>query len=139
VAGQQQSRTLPGLLPAVSTAPACATLLRRHPPYSSARLQEQVKAHITDLMLSAPPRVRAQLSEALSIISSHDFPARWQTLLPHLVDKMASPDQQLVNGVLSTADSIYQRYRHVHSSLMAPLLGDWVLLGSAADTRRCVA
>ena len=77
-----------------------------------ARLQERVKTHITDLMLSAPPRVRAQLSEALSIISSHDFPARWQTLLPHLVDKMASPDQQLVNGVLSTADSIYQRYRH---------------------------
>ena len=73
-----------------------------------------MKAHITDLMLSAPPRVRAQLSEALSIISSHDFPARWQTLLPHLVDKMASPDQQLVNGVLSTADSIYQRYRHAH-------------------------
>jgi exportin-2 (importin alpha re-exporter) len=73
--------------------------------------KEQVKSHITDLMLSAPPRVRSQLSEALSIISSHDFPARWQSLLPHLVDKLASPDPQLVNGVLSTADSIYQRYR----------------------------
>jgi exportin-2 (importin alpha re-exporter) len=73
--------------------------------------KDQIKAHITDLMLSAPPRVRAQLSEALSIISSHDFPAKWQSLLPHLVDKMGSPDPQLVNGVLSTADSIYQRYR----------------------------
>lgn len=62
-------------------------------------------------MLSAPPRVRAQLSEALSLISAHDFPARWPSLLPHLVDKLASPDPQLVNGVLSTADSIYQRYR----------------------------
>lgn len=29
-------------------------------------------------MLSTPPRVRAQLSEALTIISTHDFPARWQ-------------------------------------------------------------
>ena len=28
-------------------------------------------------MLSAPPLVRAQLSEALSLISSHDFPAKW--------------------------------------------------------------
>jgi len=76
-----------------------------------------VKAHITDLMLSAPPRVRAQLSEALSIVSSHDFPAKWQSLLPHLVEKMgagaAADNQQLLNGVLSTADSIYQRYRWV--------------------------
>lgn len=64
-------------------------------------------------MLSAPPRVRAQLSEALSIISQHDFPARWPSLLPHLVDKLGSADPAVVNGVLSTADSIYQRYRCV--------------------------
>ena len=62
-------------------------------------------------MLSAPPKVRSQLSEALSIISSHDFPAKWQTLLPLLIEKLKSDDQQLVNGVLSTADSIYHRYR----------------------------
>ncbi|KAL4452248.1 hypothetical protein ABPG75_007910 [Micractinium tetrahymenae] len=73
--------------------------------------KDQIRAHITDLMLSAPPRVRAQLSEALSLISAHDFPARWPSLLPHLVDKLGSGDQQLANGVLSTADSIYQRYR----------------------------
>ena len=87
-------------------------------------MQDQVKAHITDLMLSAPPRVRAQLREALSIVSSHDFPARWPTLLPHLIEKLggsggaegaraAAADLSLINGVLSTADSIYQRYRSV--------------------------
>lgn len=74
-------------------------------------MQEQIKALIVDLMLSAPPRVRAQLSEGLSIISSHDFPARWQTLLPLLIEKLKTEDMQLANGVLSTADSIYQRYR----------------------------
>ena len=42
------------------------------------RLQEQIKGLITSLMLSAPPPVRAQLSEALTIISGHDFPSRWQ-------------------------------------------------------------
>lgn len=73
--------------------------------------KEQVKAHITDLMLSAPPKVRAQLSEALTIISAHDFPQRWQSLLPQLLEKLASDDPQLLNGVLSTADSIYRRYR----------------------------
>eukprot|EP00887_Chlorella_sp_A99_P002133 scaffold21.g2133.t1 len=76
--------------------------------------KDAIKAHITDLMLRAPPRVRAQLSEALSIVSSHEFPARWQGLLPHLVQKLAAgaDDPPLANGVLSTADSIYQRYRN---------------------------
>ncbi|GAB4819020.1 hypothetical protein N2152v2_006066 [Parachlorella kessleri] len=74
--------------------------------------KEQIKSLIVDLMLSAPPKVRSQLSEALSIISSHDFPAKWQTLLPLLIEKLKSEDQQLVNGVLSTADSIYHRYRN---------------------------
>ena len=74
-------------------------------------LQDQIKAHITDLMLSAPPRVRAQLSEALAIVSGHDFPARWPQLLPHLVEKLAATDPQTLHGVLGTADSIYQRYR----------------------------
>ncbi len=39
--------------------------------------QELIKQLITSLMLCAPPLVRAQLSEALSLISSHDFPAKW--------------------------------------------------------------
>ena len=85
--------------------------------------KEQVKAHITDLMLCAPPRVRAQLSEALSIISAHDFPARWQGLLPHLIEKLSTDDMQLMNGVLTTADSIYQRYRRVPVSVCCVWVG----------------
>lgn len=183
--------TLAAVLPGLPDAAAACTPCKCFPNPSTRRpsscLQDQIKAHITDLMLSAPPRVRAQLSEALSIISSHDFPAKWQvgvkgymqhgagagwggwlaaaegawkvlrgaadaasccccvfvaparprqprakninqrplvthgchpaassqSLLPHLVEKMGSADPQLVNGVLSTADSIYQRYRCV--------------------------
>lgn len=82
-------------------------------------------------MLSAPPRVRAQLSEALSLISSHDFPARWPSLLPHLVEKLGSDDPQLVNGVLSTADSIYQRYRWAGTAPRRP----WLLY--PAPRNRC--
>ena len=52
----------------------------------------QVKALITGLMLSTPPVVRSQISEALSIISSHDFPAAWPTLLPELVEKLRGGD-----------------------------------------------
>ena len=38
--------------------------------------KEQIRALLTGLMLSTPQLVRAQLSEALAIISGHDFPAK---------------------------------------------------------------
>jgi exportin-2 (importin alpha re-exporter) len=62
-------------------------------------------------MLSAPPRVRSQLSEALTIISQHDFPRKWEGLLPQLIGKLSAEDPTVLNGVLTTADSIYHRYR----------------------------
>jgi hypothetical protein len=62
-------------------------------------------------MLSAPAPVRAQLSEALSIISAHDFPHAWPTLLPELVEKLNTTDPTVINGVLETANSIFKRYR----------------------------
>lgn len=62
-------------------------------------------------MLSTPPVVRAQLSEALSIISEHDFPTRWQGLLPQLIERLKTGDANTINGVLETLNSIYKRYR----------------------------
>ena len=75
-------------------------------------MQEQIKGLITGLMLSTPPIVRSQLSEALSIISEHDFPAQWQGLLPQLIDRLKSGDMNTMNGVLETLNSIYKRYRN---------------------------
>jgi exportin-2 (importin alpha re-exporter) len=45
-------------------------------------------------MLSTPQLIRAQLSEALTIISSHDFPANWPQLLPELVERLNGAWQQ---------------------------------------------
>ena len=78
---------------------------------SPCTLQEQIKGLITGLMLSTPPVVRAQLSEALSIISEHDFPTRWQGLLPQLIERLKTGDANTINGVLETLNSIYKRYR----------------------------
>ena len=74
-------------------------------------LQDQIRSLITDLMLSTPLIVRAQLSEALSIISMHDFPNRWPDLLPRLVQKLQTGDPATINGVLHTLNSIYKRLR----------------------------
>ena len=74
-------------------------------------LQEQIKGLITSLMLSTPPPVRAQLSEALTIIGQHDFPAKWMSLLPELLERLKAGDLLIVEGILETANSIFKRYR----------------------------
>jgi hypothetical protein len=79
-------------------------------------MQEQIKGLLPGLMLSTPPRVRAQLSEALSVISGHDFPARWPALLPELIQRLRSGSAAEVAGVLETANSIYKRYRNAFMS-----------------------
>ncbi len=63
-------------------------------------------------MVSTPALVRAQLSEALSVISSYEFPGKWPTLLPELISRLESGDASTVHGVLETANSIYKRYRN---------------------------
>ena len=73
--------------------------------------KDQIRQNIVDLMLSAPDKVRVQISEALTIISGHDFPWNWSTLLPSILEKLKSEDLKTLNGVLSTTDSIFKRYR----------------------------
>jgi hypothetical protein len=72
------------------------------------------RALLVGLMLSAPRLVQAQLSEALSIISAEDFPDRWPGLLPELITRLGAPgarDFPSVAGVLTTANTIFKRYR----------------------------
>ncbi len=73
--------------------------------------KEQIRQHIVDLMLRAPGKVRSQISEALTIISDYDFPDRWPSLLPTMLEKLNSSDLEQLNGVLSSIDSICRRYR----------------------------
>ena len=74
-----------------------------------------IKTHLISLMVSQPRIVQSQLGQALAIISSHDFPAKWSNLLPELVSRLNAPDvdakpEQLV-GVLEVMHSIFYRYR----------------------------
>mmetsp|Transcript_33790 Transcript_33790/g.100617 ORF Transcript_33790/g.100617 Transcript_33790/m.100617 type:complete len:935 (-) Transcript_33790:308-3112(-) len=78
--------------------------------------KDQVKTMLPGLMLSTPPLLQAQLSEALSIICGHDFPRQWPTLLSELVERLRTSDLQAINGVLATANSIFKRYRNQYGS-----------------------
>ena len=72
--------------------------------------RDAVKTLIIDLMLKSPGPVQKQLSEAIAIIGKQDFPERWQNLIPDMVSRFASGDFHIINGVLQTAHSIFEKY-----------------------------
>ncbi|XP_058757292.1 exportin-2 [Vicia villosa] len=82
--------------------------------------KEQIKTLIVPLMLAAAPRIQSQLSEALAIIGNHDFPRAWPTLLPELVASLQNASQAndytSINGILSTANSIFGKFRFQYKS-----------------------
>ena len=87
-----------------------------------AETKTQVKDGLLSLFLYVPPRLQAQLSEAMSLIASHDFPNQWPKLLGELVGQLnaaasATPrDYAKVGGLLKIAHSITGRYRHEFKS-----------------------
>lgn len=78
--------------------------------------KEVIKAHVVELMTTAPIDVQKQLSEAVTLISNHDFPVRWPNLLPQLVAKLATEDILVRKGVMLTVNSIMKRFRYVFKS-----------------------
>ena len=61
-------------------------------------------------MLKSPSGIQKQLSAAIAIIGQEDFPAKWPNLINEMVTKFASGDFHIINGVLQTAYSIFEKY-----------------------------
>ncbi|KAK9056120.1 hypothetical protein SSX86_027208 [Deinandra increscens subsp. villosa] len=82
--------------------------------------KEQIKQLIVSLMLSASPKIQAQLSEALAVIGNHDFPKLWPALLPELKANLEKAlnvnDFASVNGILATVNSLFKKFRHQYKS-----------------------
>jgi len=72
--------------------------------------RDAVKTLIIDLMLKSPGPVQKQLSQAIAIVGQQDFPAKWQNLVPDMVQRFATGDFHIINGVLQTAHSIFEKY-----------------------------
>eukprot|EP01025_Chloroclados_australasicus_P001666 TRINITY_DN10413_c0_g2_i1.p1 TRINITY_DN10413_c0_g2~~TRINITY_DN10413_c0_g2_i1.p1 ORF type:complete len:500 (-),score=44.92 TRINITY_DN10413_c0_g2_i1:1-1473(-) len=63
--------------------------------------KEYVRKHIiVPEVISAPQVIRAQVLEALTIMSKSDFPGKWPTLLPMLVEWMKAEGSSLENIVV---------------------------------------
>ena len=85
-------------------------------PLIAEKDRDVLKIHLVNLMCTTPPDVQKQLAESVAIISKHDFPAKWDSLLSQLVDKLSSNDISIIKGVMLTANSILKRYRYVFRS-----------------------
>ncbi|KAJ1429475.1 Importin-beta, N-terminal domain [Sesbania bispinosa] len=118
--------------------------------------KEQIKTLIVPLMLSATPKIQAQLSEALAVISNHDFPKSWSALLPELVSNLQkasqASDYASINGILGTANSIFKKFRFQYKTndllldlkycldnFAAPLLEIFLKTASLIDTAAATA
>lgn len=75
-----------------------------------------IKTLIVTLMLHSPLALQKQLSDAVSIIGKHDFPKKWPQLIDEMVERFASGDFNVINGVLQTAHSLFKRYRYEFKS-----------------------
>ena len=99
-----------------------------------AMMQELIKQLITSLMLSAPPLVRAQLSEALSLISSHEFPAKWP--VRHLQALLGGNVCQ--RGLQSCQAAACHKSAH-HLLGYVRRAGCWDCIATACNVLRCTA
>ncbi|KAF6136161.1 hypothetical protein GIB67_001570 [Kingdonia uniflora] len=80
-------------------------------------VKDQIKALIVPLMLSSHTRIQSQLSEALAVISKHDFPKLWPSLLPELVASLQQATNYVsINGILGTANTIFKKFRYEYKS-----------------------
>lgn len=75
-----------------------------------------IKTLIVSLMLKSPEAIQRQFSDAVSIIGKCDFPDKWPTLIPEMVDMFNTGDFHVINGVLRTAHSLFKRYRYEFKS-----------------------
>jgi exportin-2 (importin alpha re-exporter) len=82
-------------------------------PYSD---RDIIKNNLVELMCTVPPQIQAQCSESISLIASHDFPQKWDNLLPELINRFGNTNWAVVNGVLLTANSLFKRFRYVQRS-----------------------
>ena len=57
-------------------------------------------------MLSVPEQLQKQLGEGLSIVATHDFPAKWENLLPELIQHLSSGNPATTLGVLQSTSSM---------------------------------
>ena len=73
--------------------------------------REMIKQNIVNVMLTSPSAVQKQMSTAIAQIGQQDFPNKWPNLMNDMVTRFQQTgDFNMINGVLQTAFSIFEKY-----------------------------
>lgn len=73
--------------------------------------RDYIKKTIVPMMLKSPVAIQKQFSDAIQTVGKYDFPKKWPELMDEMIEKFATGDFHIINGVLKTAHSIFKRYR----------------------------
>lgn len=91
-------------------------VIEDQPDRIHAQDRSAIKCQIVCLMLSSPEMIQKQLSDAISIIGKTDFPMKWPELITQMVEKFATGNFNVINGILRTAHSLFKKYRYEFKS-----------------------
>eukprot|EP00760_Papus_ankaliazontas_P035876 PhM_4_TR8063/c0_g1_i1/m.76815/K18423/CSE1, CAS, XPO2; exportin-2 (importin alpha re-exporter) len=72
-----------------------------------------VRANLLDTMLMSPEYLRKTFGEAINLICEVDFPTRWGDLMGAIAQKLDNNDPKVIEGALSTAHSVFERYQSI--------------------------
>jgi len=75
--------------------------------------KEQIRASIFEAMLQSKGSVQRCLAETIVMIAATDFPHHWPAIAADMVKEMSATDLSRVEAALSTAHSVFTRYRKV--------------------------
>ena len=75
-----------------------------------------IKELLPKLMLEVPGPLQKQLSMAIVTIGEGCLEQAWPSLIPFFVQQFGTGDFGKINGVLRTADPLFERYRHEDQS-----------------------
>ncbi|KAJ1913960.1 importin-alpha export receptor [Mycoemilia scoparia] len=73
--------------------------------------RDNIKAEIINLLISLPPQLQLQISEAMSVIADNDFPGNWPNLIQELTSKLTRDNYKINNAILQAIHTVLKRWR----------------------------
>lgn len=74
-----------------------------------------IKDNLIDVLISAPPKVRAQIAALITDIASPDFPSKWPSFLPKVGNLIASHNPHYMHGALLALQRAIKKYQYMNA------------------------
>ncbi|VDM62505.1 unnamed protein product [Angiostrongylus costaricensis] len=78
--------------------------------------EEAIRSSVLQGMFLTSGTVQSQLSHAVHLIAKRDFPTRWPSLVPSLVEHLKVDDLNRLVAALSAMDQLFRKFRYESKS-----------------------